>query len=177
MEPPATPGRSEARCELPHSPLLLRRQPGPKKLLPGNSDEPQFDPRDPGDGAPGAQAKGLRALLVEDQTIIALDTESILFELGAASVVSFTTAEAALQWLAVAQADLGVLDIALAGATSYPVADALMERAIPFMFTTGYGDTQLIPERFAGVPVVHKPYSTEALATAVAVCINRRTAT
>lgn len=116
-------------------------------------------------------AAGLRVLLVEDQTIIALDTESMLAELGAASIQTFTTAEAALAWIADTTIDIGVLDIALGAATSYPVADALTQRGIPFVFTTGYGDTHPIPIRFAAVPIVHKPYGTEALADAIARCL------
>jgi DNA-binding NtrC family response regulator len=113
----------------------------------------------------------LTVLLVEDQTIIALDTESMLSELGAVSIRSFTTAEAALSWLADSPADVGVLDIGLGKGVSYPVADLLLERGIPFLFTTGYGDAHLIPVRFANVPVVHKPYSIEGLADALARCI------
>lgn len=110
-------------------------------------------------------------LLVEDQTIIALDTESMLSELGAASIQSFTTAEAALAWIADATADVGVLDIALGSTTSYPVADLLAQRGIPFVFTTGYGDSHHIPARFAAVPIVHKPYGTDTLADAIVRCL------
>ncbi len=116
----------------------------------------------------------MHVLLVEDQTIIALDTESMLSDLGAASVRSFITAEAALEWLAAAQPDIGVLDIGLGTATSYPVADVLAERGIPFMFTTGYGAAHLIPARFSAVPVVQKPYGIEALADALARCLETR---
>jgi DNA-binding NtrC family response regulator len=115
----------------------------------------------------------LNVLLVEDQTIIALDTETMLCDLGAASVTSFTTAETALSWLADAQADVGVLDIGLGTEMSYPVGDLLLQKGIPFLFTTGYGDTHQIPPRFAGVPVVHKPYSIEGLAEALERCLKR----
>ncbi len=118
-------------------------------------------------------AAGLKVLLVEDQTIIALDTEAMLADLGAADVQSFTTSDAALAWLAAGQCDLGVLDIALAGSTSYPVADVLIERGIPFVFTTGYGSTHAIPPRFSGAPVVRKPYGMDALADAVGRCLDR----
>ncbi len=117
---------------------------------------------------------GLHALLVEDQTIIALDTESMLHDLGAASVYSFTTADAAVDWLASATADIGILDISLGSSTSFPVADALHQLTVPFVFTTGYGDSGLIPERFLDVPIVRKPYTIEALADAVAKCLRAR---
>jgi DNA-binding NtrC family response regulator len=128
----------------------------------------------PGGTTSNAAATGLNVLLVEDQTIIALDTENMLSELGAASVQSFTTAEAALSWLADARADVGVLDIALGKEMSYPVADLLLSRSTPFLFTTGYGDTHHIPPRFAHVPVVHKPYGIEGLAEALERCLVQR---
>ena len=58
--------------------------------------------------------------------------------------------------------------------TSFPVADALQQRAVPFMFTTGYGDSALIPERFLDVPIVRKPYTLQSLADAVAKCMRPR---
>jgi CheY-like chemotaxis protein len=137
----------------------------------GNDDGIAFGASNPeplrGDGA------GLLVLLVEDQTIIALDTEIMLAELGAARVQSFTTTASALEWLAASRADVAVLDIALGSSTSYPVADALSDRAIPFVFTTGYGENHLVPPRFANVPIVHKPYGAEALAEGLARCLGR----
>lgn len=121
-----------------------------------------------------APAAGLHALLVEDQTIIALDTESMLRELGAASVYSCTTAGAALVWLKNGNTDLGVLDVSLGDATSFPVADFLQSASVPFIFTTGYGDRGVIPERFADVPIARKPYTLKSLATAIDICLRTR---
>lgn len=113
----------------------------------------------------------MQVLLVEDQTIIALDTEAMLLELGAASVHSFTTADAALACLAAAPIDVGVLDVGLGTGTSFPVADLLAQRAVPFIFTTGYGDSGMFPRRFLDVPVVRKPYVIDALADALVRCL------
>jgi len=113
----------------------------------------------------------MRVMLVEDQIIIALGTGTMLCELGAANVQSLPTADAALAWLAAAHVDVGVLDIGLGEAMSYPVADLLRERGIPFLFTTGYGEMRDVPERFADVPVVHKPYGIEGLAEGLARCL------
>jgi CheY-like chemotaxis protein len=121
-----------------------------------------------------AATTGLHALLVEDQTIIAMDTESMLLELGAASVHSCTTAGAALAWLKNEKTDIGVLDISLGEATSFPVADYLRGASVPFIFTTGYGDSGVIPERFADVPIARKPYTLETLAAAIDLCLRAR---
>jgi DNA-binding NtrC family response regulator len=116
----------------------------------------------------------LQVILVEDQIIIALDTESMLRDIGAAAVHSFTTSASALAWLADGTADVGVLDVSLGATTSFDVADALQQRGAPFIFTTGYGDYGVIPEQFSGVPIVGKPYTLDALARGLAHCLGRR---
>lgn len=113
---------------------------------------------------------GKHALLVEDQTLIALDTEMLLRELGAAVVDTFTTAETAIEWLASARPDVGILDISLgATASSFPVAEVLERRATPFIFTTGYDDQAGVPQAYADAQIVRKPYTREALSAALAV--------
>jgi len=58
--------------------------------------------------------------------------------------------------------DGAVLDINLRGERAYPVADALSDRGVPFVFTTGY-DTQVIPAPYARVPRCEKPVDLEQL--------------
>ncbi len=114
---------------------------------------------------------GFSVLLVEDQLLIALDTESMLRELGADRVHAFATVAEALAWLAVATPSIGVLDVSLGRETSFPIADALRTHAAPFIFTTGYCDSAIIPERLLDAPIVRKPYTVEALASALAACL------
>lgn len=137
------------------------------------STKPSAPPEPEGSGANGP-AVGLQVLLVEDHTIIALDAENMLLDLGAASVHSFTTVDAALAWLATAHVDVGILDVALGQATSFPVAEVLAERAVPFIFTTGYGDSGGFPARFANAQIVRKPYVISALADALEACLQKR---
>lgn len=114
---------------------------------------------------------GMHALLVEDQSLIALDTEMLLRELGAKAVDSFISAEAALAWLASAAPDVGVLDINLGASTSYAVADEMRRYGKPFIFTTGYGEGIAVPERYSSIQIVHKPYTRETLASAFIACL------
>jgi len=114
---------------------------------------------------------GLNVLLVEDQTLIALDTETMLLELGAAKVETFTAAEAAHAWLASSSPDVGVLDINLGASSSFSIAEALRRRQIPFIFTTGYGDTKMIPDAFADIEIVDKPYTRDGLQQALCICL------
>lgn len=107
---------------------------------------------------------GLDVLLVEDQALIAIDTEDTLRKLGAERVRLASTAGEALDEIAAAMPDCAVLDFNLGDETSADVAAALEAASVPFVFVTGYGDTVMIPQRFASVPVARKPVSATSLA-------------
>ena len=100
---------------------------------------------------------GRRVLIVEDDYFIAQDMQRAFEEVGAEVLGPVPSIEEALQLIA-ATSDLEavVLDINLHDGMSYPVADALQARGMPFVFTTGYEKTAL-PVRYAGVPHFEKP--------------------
>ena len=114
---------------------------------------------------------GKLVLLVEDQTLIALDTEGLLRELGAATVETFTNAEAALAWLTANSPDVAVLDINLGESSSFSIADELLRCTRPFVFTTGYSDGFEVLDAHKDVPIARKPYTRDALAAALATCL------
>ncbi len=120
--------------------------------------------------------KSMGVLLVEDQTLIALDTEMMLRELGAATVENFTSMQTALAWLASASPNVAVLDINLGASTSFAIAEELARRSIPFIFTTGYGSGDPVPDQFSGVEIAHKPYTLDTLTRALAICLGRESA-
>jgi len=99
----------------------------------------------------------VRVLIVEDEFLIASMLEAHLVRLGYEVPPIAATVDDALSTLAAYQIDLAVVDINLAGVESFPVADALKARSIPFVFTTGYGETG-VPEQFRAFPIVQKPY-------------------
>ena len=55
-----------------------------------------------------------------------------------------------------------LLDLNLRGDFSYPLADILTRRGVPFGFVTGYGRRHF-PVRFAQVPTWQKPVNTDML--------------
>jgi CheY-like chemotaxis protein len=98
-----------------------------------------------------------RVLLVEDEYFIAVELHSALESRGAEVVGPAATVKDALALVAGAgPLDGAVLDINLRGEMAYPVADALLTRGIPFVFTTGY-DEAVIPSRFTGIVRCEKP--------------------
>ena len=101
--------------------------------------------------------KAVRVLIVEDEFLIASMLEAHLVRLGYAVPPIAATVEDALSTLDAHPVDMAVVDINLAGTMSFPVAAALKARAIPFVFTTGYGETG-VPEEYRAFPIVQKPY-------------------
>jgi len=72
-----------------------------------------------------ARFNGLRALVVEDETIIALLVEDMLKELGFNEVVKASSVPQAIAALETAPPDIVILDVNLAGVQAYPVAERL----------------------------------------------------
>jgi CheY-like chemotaxis protein len=101
-------------------------------------------------------------LVVEDEYFLADDVARALSEAGASVVGPVPTAEEAVDLLKAGAIDFALLDINLRGQRVYQVADELLRRQIPFMFATGYDQSQ-IPEPYRGVPRLEKPFSVSQL--------------
>lgn len=101
---------------------------------------------------------GLRILVVEDEMSIVMMIEDALIEMGAEIVGPTAWLDAALQLAREATIDLALLDINIQGGASYPVADILVERGIPFVLCSGYGDWA-IEERHRDRPRLAKPFT------------------
>lgn len=117
---------------------------------------------------------GLRVLLVEDQSLIAMDTEELLKSLGADAIAVAPSVDTALELISWQELECAVLDLNLGGSTSEKVARELDRRDIPYVFATGYRDGISIPDGFSDIPVVRKPVSEQALAAAIIEAIRGR---
>jgi DNA-binding response OmpR family regulator len=107
---------------------------------------------------------GRKILLVEDEVLICLLIETILFDAGYDVVVANTVDEALTAIDAGAPA-AAILDLNLKGKKVYPVAEKLAAAGIPFIFATGGGGKDI--EHFAGRPWVGKPFQEAELLAAV----------
>ena len=105
---------------------------------------------------------GKRILLVEDELMIRMLLEDMLKELGYTVAGEAGRIEDALVAAQKADFDLAILDVNLNGERTFPIADVLAERGVPFVFATGYGVTNL-PAGFSGRPVLQKPFQQEEL--------------
>jgi CheY-like chemotaxis protein len=62
-----------------------------------------------------------------------------------------------LELLRQGEIDVAILDVNVGGRRSFPVADILKSRGLPFAFASGYGEAGII-EAYRGAPVLQKPF-------------------
>jgi len=110
---------------------------------------------------------GLRAFVVEDETLVAIYLEDLLEELGCAVVGTAGQVSRAISQIETLRPDIAIIDINLAGEDAYPIASALTRHRIPFIFATGYGDGRLPPD-WRHCPIIQKPYHKADLQRAMA---------
>jgi ActR/RegA family two-component response regulator len=101
---------------------------------------------------------GKLVLVVEDEYFVADDLRQALVRRGADVVGPVARVEAGLPLAETAGLAAAILDVNLAGDMSFPIADRLIARGVPFVLATGYDDTAL-PDRFAPIGRMPKPFS------------------
>jgi CheY-like chemotaxis protein len=110
---------------------------------------------------------GRKVLVVEDEMIVVWLLEDMLVDLGCAIVGPATSVNQALAMIDAEAFDAAVLDVNLDGQMSYPVADALTARGMPFVFSTGY-DKDTLRDGYRTFPVLQKPFHRSELGDALA---------
>lgn len=106
----------------------------------------------------GGDMNGLRVLVVEDEAAISLLLEDMLLDFGCEIVGPAARLGTALELVQNGLIDLAILDVNVAGEPIYPVAAALAERNVPFVFSTGYGSAG-IEDLYRNRPVLQKPFA------------------
>jgi nitrogen-specific signal transduction histidine kinase/CheY-like chemotaxis protein len=113
---------------------------------------------------------GLRVLVVEDESLIAMLVEDLLTQLGCTLAGTMSSLEKARQAAERGDIDVALLDVDLGGEPVYPVAHALQARGVPFVFMSGYGG---LHERFRDTPIVQKPFDLAALKQGIELALAR----
>ncbi len=108
-----------------------------------------------------------RVLLVEDEVLITLLLQDMLLDRECETADAPASLEDALSAARNGAFDLALIDLNLHGKLTYPVADLLKARRIPFIFVTGYGAAALEPA-YADAPVLEKPFRREDLEAMIA---------
>jgi len=108
---------------------------------------------------PGAQ----KILIVEDEPLIAMMLEDFLDALDREVAGTADSVASALALVEAGGIDAAIMDVNLRGGeTSWPIADALAARGIPFVLATG-GAGDMIHESYRDRPVLSKPFTMDSV--------------
>jgi CheY-like chemotaxis protein len=119
----------------------------------------------------GKTAAGKRVLVVEDESMIRMLLEDMLTDLGHTVAAEAGGIDEAIALANKAVFDIAVLDLNLDGHPITPVVEILVERGVPFIFASGYGQRGL-PDAYRAVPILQKPFQADALARAIEAAIS-----
>ena len=112
--------------------------------------------------------EGLRVFVVEDESLVLMNLESMLEDFGCTVVGhAMSAAQLAASITRGVDADLAVLDVNLGGILVFDHARGLVGSGMRIVFATGYGQGG-IPAEWRDWPILQKPYTSEQLAGALA---------
>ncbi len=107
-------------------------------------------------------------LIVEDEPLIAMMLEDFVETLGHRVAGAADSVAGALERIGAGGFDLAILDVNLRGGEpSWPVADALADLGVSYVFSTG-GAAEQAPERHRAAPTLPKPYTMAGIEEAIA---------
>jgi CheY-like chemotaxis protein len=109
---------------------------------------------------------GKRVLVVEDELMIRMLLQDTLADLGHTVAGEAGRIEEALALAKEGEFDVAILDVNLNGQPISPVVEVLVERGLPFVFATGYGQRG-VPGPYRNTPTLQKPFQAEALSQAI----------
>jgi two-component system, response regulator PdtaR len=112
-----------------------------------------------------AVLRGLCVLIAEDGWQLAEAMQLLLEKMGLVVAGPVATARQAQAVARERRPDVAVVDVNLNGEMAYPLMDWLHARGIPVIVITGYEEVAPSAERFAAI--LHKPFTTAALAAAL----------
>lgn len=109
----------------------------------------------------------MNTLYLEDETLIALDGEDTLLELGFSDLHCARTLDQAYAIADRVDLDLAVLDVNLGrGQNSLTLARQLIGRNIAVVFVSGYNAAEF-PADLRRIPIATKPFNPADLASAI----------
>lgn len=106
---------------------------------------------------------GRNILIVEDEPLIAMMLEDCLKELGHRIHGCCETLNESLTAIDAGGFDLAILDLNLHGDQSWPAAERLRERQLPFAIASGE-HLERAPHGFEEVPRLSKPFTFDSVA-------------
>lgn len=115
---------------------------------------------------------GRRVLIAEDEPLLAFEMVDELKELGVEPIGPAPSVEEALKSINGPESmDAALINVHLRGKLSFELADALIERRVPFLFVTG--NDGFVREHYPSVPIHPKPADIPALVEALQMLLNQ----
>jgi CheY-like chemotaxis protein len=116
----------------------------------------------------GASQPSKRILVVEDSPVVAPFTADLLSELGYEVVGPAPNMAMARDLIDGGAFDAALMDVHIRGERVFPLCDALDERGVPFVLTSGYADWNM-PKKWQDRPRLLKPYSIDQVEDALSI--------
>lgn len=114
----------------------------------------------------GGDLAGRRVFVIEDESLVRMFIEDMLSDIGCEIVGTASRFDEAVSKANGLSFDVAILDVNLNGQPAFPIAKALSERGVPFVWATGYGSGGL-PPTHQKAPILHKPFQQSDLERAL----------
>ena len=103
--------------------------------------------------------QGLKVFVVEDESLVAMQLEDMLLDVGCEVLGPAMRVNRALEMLDGNPAlDVAILDVNIGGDKVYPVAERLRTLGVPLVFATGYGRAG-VEDAWQTCEILQKPYT------------------
>jgi two-component SAPR family response regulator len=133
-----------------------------RRVIPANASF-----REPPQGFQTPSLSGVRILLVEDETLVALHLAEMVREFGGTVVKIVSSIDRALEAINGNDVDSAILDVNLGGTLSFSLGALLRRKNIPFVYCTAYLDAASVFPPVAAAPRLGKPVRKEDLRDAL----------
>jgi PAS domain S-box-containing protein len=100
-----------------------------------------------------------RVLIVEDEVLLGLQLVGTLQDAGCTVVGPAASVSEAIDLIVSTKPTAAILDVNLGTEESFPIADVLRAKNIPFVFCTGYAAASDLPKRLQTSEVLAKPFT------------------
>jgi CheY-like chemotaxis protein len=112
------------------------------------------------------EKRAFSILLVEDEALIRMMVADMVETLGHRVVAETGNIDQAMELARSVAYDFAIIDMNLNGAMSFPIAEAIAARHVPFIFVSGYDSTRAPDQRRQPI-VVQKPFTIDKLKAAM----------
>lgn len=123
-----------------------------------------------------ARLSGLRILVAEDEPLVSMEMEEVILEHGGVPVGPFATLADLLAAVEAGGYDVAILDVRLGRDESFPAADRLQRKGVPFIFHSGDADRADLFGAYPDAALCRKPCAPERLLEAAVTTLARRCA-